>query len=191
MFSLPRRSMIARPLVRFCAVAAIAAFTAGAESRCSASFGDPFDNAEDGSGNGDSFVTTLRLRNAAGTEIYQFARGETITFELTVRNRATGARTVHLASTQSNEFLVYEDDEETPIWFMSQGLAFATVVTPVEFAAGETKVMSYTWDMELEDGTRLGAGTYDARGLMTAVGVSTDPSAPHELRSVLRSFRVN
>lgn len=187
--------MMSRPLARFCALAAIAAFTMGAESRCSAGFGDfpgdPIDNVDDGSGNGDHFVTTLRLRNSSGTETYQFRRGELITFELTVRNRTAETQTVDLATTLTADYLVFPDGEETWTWAFSENKAFPTVITPLTFAPEETKVVSFTWNQLLADGTTLARGYYDTRGLLAAVGVHADPDSPHELRSVLRQFRVN
>jgi hypothetical protein len=191
MFTFIRRSMIARLI----ALGAVAMVTGGAQEGCvfGASSGDddPIDNVDDGSGNGSTFVTTLVLRDSAGGEKYTFGRNEFITFELTVRNRTADAQTVNLSTTLGSDFYVFDDGEETTLWNSSDGLGLPTVVTPLNFAANETKVMSFTWNQELADGTFLQAGQYDARGLVAAVGVSADPDAPHELRSLLRGFQVN
>jgi hypothetical protein len=67
-------------------------------------------------------------------------------------------------------------------------------VTPLDFAANETKVVSLTWNQEIPDGTFLPPGTYDARGAVMAVGVfgpTGDPLTPHELASNLREFTVD
>jgi hypothetical protein len=189
MFSLFRRSMIARLL----ALGAVAIVTAGAEKGCV--FGvnnddDPIEEVDDGSGDGDTFTTTLVLRNSAGTEKYTFSTEELITFELRVRNLTDEAQTVDLSSTLATDFLVYDDGEETALWTSSEGIAAPTVITPLDFEPNETKVMSYTWNQVLSDGSVLGTGDYDARGLVAAVGVSANAGAPHELRSVLKGFRV-
>jgi|SRR5687767_9475109 len=189
MFDFIRRSMIAR-LIELGAVAMI---TGGAEKGCvfGTSDDDGIVDVDDGSGNGDTFVTTLVLRDSAGTEKYVFEPDELIIFELSVRNRTAVAQTVNLSTTNSRDFYVYDDGEETALWNAMHDQSFAAVVTPLDFAANETKTMTFTWDQELPDGTFLPAGHYDSRGLVAAVGVSTDPDEPHELRSVIRGFEVN
>jgi hypothetical protein len=189
MFDFIRRSMIARLL----ALSAVVMVTGGLEKGCvfGASSGDPIEEVDDGSGDGDTFVTTLILRDSSGTETYSFEPGELIIFELSVRNRTAVAQTVTLATTNSRDFYVYDDGEETALWNAMHDQSFPAVNTPLEFAANETKSMTFTWDQELPDGTFLPAGRYDARGLVAAVGVSTSPEESHELRSVIRGFEVN
>lgn len=189
MFSLIRRSMIARLL----ALGVVAFVTAGAEKGCV--FGvnsddDPIDQ-DDGSGSGSTFTTTLVLRDSAGTEKYTFRSDELITFELRVRNLTSQAQTVNLATTLATDFHVFEAGAETSIWSSSDGTNAPAVITPLNFSANETKVMSYTWNQVLLDGTVLGPGDYETRGLVGAVGVTADPGAPHELRSVLRGFQID
>ncbi len=182
-------------IARLIALGAVAIVTSGAQEGCvfgaSSGDGDPIDTVDDGSGNGSTFVTTLILRDSTGTEKYTFARNELITFELTVRNRTADAQTVNLATARSRDFYVFDDGEETALWNATHDQVFATVVTPLDFAANETKTMSFTWNQELPDGSFLEVGNYDARGLVAAIGVSIDPEAPHELRSVVRGFQVN
>lgn len=191
MFSLIRRSMIARLI----ALGAVALVTAGAEKGCvfgvNSGDDDPIDNVDDGSGDGTTFSTTLQLRDSAGTEKYTFTRDELITFELRVRNLTSQPQTINLATTLATDFYVFEDGEEIALWHSSQGTAAATVITPLNFTANETKVMNFTWNQVLANGAVLAAGDYDTRGLVAAVGVTADAGAPHELRSILRSFRVN
>jgi intracellular proteinase inhibitor BsuPI len=140
---------------------------------------------------GPTFTTTLVLRDAAGTEKYTFQRTELITFELTVRNRTSQAVNVSLSTTQASDFYVFPNGGSTALWFCSTGMAFPTVVTTLTFAANETKVMQCTWNQSLSNGTFLPNGNYEARGLVTAVGVSANPSTQHELASTLRAFTVN
>jgi hypothetical protein len=141
--------------------------------------------------NGPTFTTTLVLRDSAGTEKTSFQRTELITFELTVRNRTAQPANVSLSTTQASDFYVFPNGGNSALWFCSTGMAFPTVVTTLTFAANETKVMRCTWNQELSNGTFLPNGNYEARGLVTAVGVSADPSSQHELASTLRAFTVN
>jgi hypothetical protein len=191
MFSFIRRSMIARLI----ALSAVGLVTMGVEKGCvfGASSGDddPIDNPDDGSGNGTTFETSLTLRDSAGSEKTVFEPNELITFQLTVRNRTAVAQSLDLPSSLIHEFYVFNDGAETALWVSSDDQAVNPVVTPLEFAASETKVMSFTWNQGLADGTFLEAGDYDARGLVAGEDVSADPDEPHELRSTLRSFRVD
>ena len=138
-----------------------------------------------------TFTTTLVLRDSAGTEKYTFQRDELITFELTVRNRTAQPVNVSLSTTQASDFYVFPNGGNSALWFCSTGMAFPTVVTTLTFAGNETKIMQCTWNQQLSNGTSLPFGHYEARGLVTAVGVSPNPSTQHELASTLRAFTVN
>jgi hypothetical protein len=191
MFSFIRRSMIARLI----ALGAVGLVTMGVEKGCvfGASSGDddPIDNVDDGSGNGSTFETTLVLRDSSGAETSVFEPNELITFQLTVRNKTAVEQTLDLPSSLVHEFYVFNDDEETALWVSSDDQNVDPVVTPLEFAANQTRQMSFTWNQGLSDGTFLGPGDYDVRGLVAADDVSADPDEPHELRSVLRGFQVD
>jgi hypothetical protein len=183
--------MIARVL----AVSFVMLVSSGSQVKCTS--GDPslIEEREDdlGSGDGPTFTTTLVLRDSAGTEKYRFQRGELITLELTVRNRTDQPQTVSLSTPQVSDFYVFRDDEDEPLWNATHGTASPTVITPLGFAAGETKVIHMTWTQEIPDGTFLRRGTYDARGAILAVGVFAplgDPLTPHELASDLQEFSI-
>jgi hypothetical protein len=191
MFSFIRRSMIARLI----ALGAVGLVTMGVEKGCvfgtSDDDDDPIDNVDDGSGNGTTFETRLVLRDSSGSQTTLFEPNELITLELTVRNKTAVEQTVELPSTLVHEFYVFDDNEETALWVSSDDQTVNPVVTPLEFAANETKVMSITWNQGLGDGTFLGSGVYDVRGLVAADDVSADPDEPHELRSVLGGFEID
>ncbi len=166
-------------------------------SQLSCTTGDPglLDRDDDlESGDGPTFSTTLVLRDSAGTAKASFGEGELITLELTVRNRTNEPQTVNLASTQATDFFLFRDDEDELLWNASHGTATPAVVTPLNFAANETKVVSLTWNQEIPDGTFLPRGTYDVRGAIMAVGMfapAGDPLTPHELATNLREFTVD
>jgi hypothetical protein len=191
MFSFIRRSMIARLI----ALGAVGLVTMGVEKGCvfgtSDEDDDPIDNVDDGSGNGTTFETRLVLRDSSGSQTTLFEPNELITLELSVRNKTAVEQTIDLPSTLVHEFYVFDDNEETALWVSSDDQTVNPVVTPLEFAANETKVMSFTWNQGLADGTFLASGVYDVRGLVAAEDVSADPDEPHELRSVLRGFEID
>jgi hypothetical protein len=186
-----RASMIARLL----GLGVVMLVSSGSQFSCTT--GDPslLDREDDlGSGDGPTFSTTLVLRDSAGTAKTSFDEGELITLELTVHNRTDEPQTVNLASTQATDFFVFRDDQDDLLWNAGHGNAAPAVVTPLNFAADETKVVSLTWNQEVPDGTFLARGTYDVRGAVMAVGVFApdgDPLTPHELASNLREFTVD
>lgn len=186
--SFPRGPMMARLAILF----GICLFTAGAQWSCSsdgsARIGDGNDDLD--SGNGPRFSTRLVLRNAAGSETYTFDRGDLITFEITIRNRT--AETVRLQGCcpPQSDFFVFDEGDEDVRWQWSEGRAFPAVVEDLVFAANETKTMQVTWNQITRSGASLGAGQYDARGVVTRDLFLADPFATSELGSNLRSFTV-
>lgn len=187
MFDFIRRSMMARLV----ALAAVALVTGGAQFSCSSGDPDLLPPRDIDSGDGPTFTTSLRLKDSAGVEQMSFRRGELITFELTVRNRTAEPVTVDLASTQVNDFFVFRNGADTPMWRRDHDRSFATVITPLTFAANESKVFSVTWNQETPEGTFLPRGSYEARGAVMAVGVLPTWLASHELASTLEAFSVH
>jgi hypothetical protein len=186
-----RASMIARLL----ALGVVMLVSSGSQFSCTTGDTSLLDRDDDlGSGDGATFSTTLVLRDSSGTAKSSFDEGELITLELTVRNRTDQPQTVNLATTQATDFFVFRDDEDELLWNAGHGTAAPAVVTPLNFAANETKVVSLAWNQEIPDGTFLPPGSYDARGAVMAVGVfapAGDPLSPHELASNLREFTVD
>lgn len=178
-------------MARLTALAAVAVVTGGAQYSCSSGDLDLLPPRDIDSGDGPTFTTTLRLKDSAGVEQTSFRRGELITFELTVRNRTAEPVTVDLASTQQTDFLVFRNGANTPLWNEAHDRFFATVITPLTFAANETRVFSVTWNQEIPDGTFLPRGSYEARGAVMGVGVLPTFLATHELASTLEAFSVN
>lgn len=145
----------------------------------------------DGSGGiGPSFVTELSLRDANGLPSDSFARGEPIELRLTVRNRLNTAATVQFNDTRTSDFVVIRQGSQALVWKWSDGKAFAQVITEVEFAAGETKTFSVTWDQFGSNGQAVDAGTYEARGVLVYQGFDADPLRSHEMGSTLERFTI-
>ena len=188
MLGLIADSMIARSLK--IGLLAMMASTSFFSCKSGTQVGDGIDVPVPAPVGGPTFTTTLVLRDSSGAEKTQFQRGELITFELTVRNRTAQPVDVSLSTTQASDFFVFPNGGNTALWFCSTGMAFPTVVTTLTFIANETKIMQCTWNQTLPDGTQLPFGNYEARGIVTAVGVSSSPATQHELASTLRAFRI-
>jgi hypothetical protein len=139
---------------------------------------------------GPSFVTNLTLRNAAGQTADTFAAGEQIEMVLTVRNRLDSAATVEFPSARTADFLVVRENSSVLVWLWSQGRAFAQVVTEVEFAAGETKTISVSWNQTDNAGNPVAPGTYEARGVLVYEGFDANPLASDPLGSTLQRFTI-
>lgn len=174
-------------MARLAAAVGIALFTGGAQVSCGNRFGDGRDLD---SGNGPTFTTTLVLRDSAGAATATFARGEPITFELVVRNRSAGTVRLENGHPPDSDFLVVDDGTDDVRWRNNANNSFPTVVVPLVFAAGETRTFTVTWDQVLDDGSMLGRGDYEARGVVPFAGFEQDPLAPNELGSNLSAFRV-
>jgi hypothetical protein len=188
-----RRSMIARLI----AVGAVALVTGGAQVSCSS--GDdspllpPIEEIDGDTGEGPTFTTRLVLRDSSGQETYRFARGELITFEVTVHNHTE--QPVVLGYTGiSGTAVVFTRSDDQPFWYPGYGTAYPAVMSYVTIEANETKTYSITWNQEKPDGSFLTRGNYRARGLFLAPGVlgpDSDYLFPHELASQLRGFTIN
>lgn len=187
-----RRSMIARLI----AVGAVALVTSGSQVQCSSGDTDllpPIEEIDGETGNGPNFATRLVIRDSSGQETDRFARGELITFEVTVHNKTT--QPIVLSYTGiSGTAMVFSRGGDDPLWYPGYGAAFAQVISHVTVEANETKTYSITWNQERPDGTFLTRGSYRARGLFWAPGVlgpNSDYLFPHELASQLKGFTVN
>jgi hypothetical protein len=176
-----RRSMMAR----LTAVAVVALFTSGAQTRCTSGdngligeIGDP------GSGNGPTFTTTLVLKDSAGTPKAIFPAGAVITLELSVRNRTSQPVELDFTSGQQYDFFVFRSGSNSALWQWSSTALFTQAASQLTFAAGETKVFTVTWAQD------VARGAYEARGAVLFDALRTNPQAPHELGSTLVAFTV-
>ncbi len=166
---------------RVLALGAIWTFTAGATS-CSVG-----DDDEIG---GPTFVTDLTLKNAAGNVTDQFAPGETITLELTVRNRSDLEAVLEFASGQQFDFVVLDSGTSRVRWKWSQGKAFTQATSELLFAPGQTRTIAVQWDQRDDDGLPVALGNYEARGVLIFGQFASDPLFPHQLGSPLRRFTI-
>jgi hypothetical protein len=140
---------------------------------------------------GPTFVTDLVLRDSAGQARQQFANGETIVLELTVRNRTNTEVVVQFDSAHQFEFLVVDAGSSRARWMWSSDKAFAQFVTELAFAPGQTHTFTTTWDQVGDDRQAVGPGNYEARGALVFSELRANPLAQNQLGSPLKAFRID
>jgi hypothetical protein len=170
---------------RIAAILLVGLLTSAASVRCES--GDPIDGDRDGN---PSFATNLMLRDAAGRVRDDFARLEPITFELTVTNRRATPITVQFSSTRQSDFVALDFGTRSIRWKWSDNRAFATVLTEIVFAPGESRTFSATWDQVDRSGQVVPSGRYEARGVLIFPEFDADPTTPHQLGSSLLPFTI-
>jgi len=136
------------------------------------------------------FTTTLILRDSTGAPSTNFVMGESIRFDLQIQNTSGHVTTLTLSTAQVYDFYVLDPATRAVRWRWSDGLGFAQVVTPLGFSVFETKAYSVTWNGVLASGAQLPAGTYQARGVITAANFQDDPLTASPLGSNLVNFTV-
>lgn len=165
--------------------------TAGAQYSCSSNGDVTITDHQIESGNGPTFITTLRLLDTAGTVTNRFDRNEIIRFELTVRNRTANTVIVQFSSGYQYDFVAFRNGGNTPVWKWSDLATFTQATTELSFAPNESKVFTADWSQQARSGETLPRGAYEARGVLYFTAFATDPLAPHEQGSTLSAFQVN
>jgi hypothetical protein len=186
MMSFPRPQMMARLALLF----GICLFTAGAQLSCSSDGRASIVDDDLDSGEGPRFTTRLVLRDSAGTESYDFQRGDLITFELSVRNRTDQTVTLAGCCPPDREFFVFDEDTRRLRWKWSENRHFPAVVQDLVFSPQETKLFVAEWNQVTQAGEMVAAGEYETRGAVPFAQIQGNPLAPGELASNLRSFTV-
>ena len=162
-----------------------------ASSNRSCSFGSS-DDSGDG-GDDPTFVTTLQLQDSEGNVTNSFQRREQIQMILTVRNRRDTTETVEFTDSRQSDFLVVRENSSGIVWQLSEESA-APSPTPstLEFAPGETKTISISWNQTDSDSDdQVSVGTYEARGVIVFDGFDTSPLRASQLGSPLERFTIN
>jgi hypothetical protein len=164
---------------------------AGTTSSSSCSFGSS-DYGCDGVDD-PSFVATLQLQDAEGNVTDSFERGELIQMILTVRNRRDSTETIEFDDSRQSDFLVVRENSSGIVWQLSEeSAAPAPGPTTLEFAPGETRTFTTTWnqtDSDSDDQVRT--GTYEARGVVVFDGFDNSPLRASQLGSPLERFTIN
>ncbi len=171
-------SRLRRLVFRLLCLATVWTFTAGATS-CST----------DGSA-GPTFVTDLTLKTAGGAVSEEFAPGEPVTLEITVRNRARREVVVQFPSGYQFDFVVVDRGTDRIRWKWSRHVVFIQASTEIVFAPDETRTFAIEWSQVDDDGRPVGPGNYEARGVLTFAEFATDPLFPHQQGSPLRPLTI-
>ena len=166
----------ARLVSKVLGLALIWTFTAGVDSCSSSSSSNP------------TFVADLVLKNAAGVVRQEFAPGDPITMELTVRNRSNTEAILQFATNQQFDFVVVDNGTSRTRWLWSFGKAFLQGTTELEFAPNESKKFVVTWDQLDNARLPVGVGNYEARGVLLFAEFAFNPLAPSQLGSPVRDF---
>lgn len=146
-----------------------------------------------GSSGGDdpSFVADLKLQDVNGNTTTSFNRDQQITMILTVRNRLNTSATIEFTTTRTDDFVVVRENSDSVLWQWSKGRNFATTPTSIDFAAGESKTFTRSWDQRDNDSNLVRAGTYEARGALVYSNFDSSPLKSNQQASTLVRFTVN
>jgi hypothetical protein len=152
-------------------------------------------SSDDGGDGGDdpTFVTTLQLQNTNGEVTDTFSRDELIQMVLTVRNRRDTTETVEFTDSRTTDFLVVRANSNGIVWQLSKETAAPTPgPTSIEFAPGQTRTFTTTWDQtDSDSGEQVRTGTYEARGVVVFEGFDDSPLRASQLGSPLERFTIN
>jgi hypothetical protein len=185
--------MVIRPrMMSRLALAGLCLLTLGGYSKCV--FISTDDNDDDGNDvpviENDDFTTTLILRDTTGAPSTSFVMGESIRFDLQIQNTSGHVMTLTLPTAQVYDFYVFDFGSRNVRWRWSENMGFAQVVTPLSFNVYETRSYSATWNGVQSSGAQLPAGTYQARGVITATDFQADPLRANPLGSNIVNFTV-
>ena len=165
-------------LGKLVALILVCTFTLGADSCSSTPGANP------------TFVADLVLKNAAGAVRQEFAPGEPITMELTVRNRASTEAILQFATGHQFDFVVVDAGTSRVRWRWSHGKAFTQAITELEFGPQETKTFVVTWNQNDDAKLPVSVGNYEARGVLIFAEFDVNPLAPNQLGSPVRAFTI-
>ena len=178
-----------RRLATLVGILAICAATTSNNRSCSL---DRSGNSGDG-GDDPTFVATLQIQDTNGDVTDTFSRNELIQLVLTVRNRRDTTETIDFTDSRQSDFLVVRANTNNVVWQLSEeSAAPAPGATTLEFAPGQTRTFTTTWDQtESDGGDPVSTGTYEARGVVVFDGFESSPLRASQLGSPLESFTIN
>ncbi|MGE3601653.1 MAG: BsuPI-related putative proteinase inhibitor, partial [Dehalococcoidia bacterium] len=90
-----------------------------------------------------------------------YAAGETVPFEMVLRNRSDRAQTLTFLGGQDFDIVV-TNPTGAAVWRWSTGRAFTQQLRMVSFAPGEERRFTATWDQLADAGDQVPAGSYRA-----------------------------
>jgi Intracellular proteinase inhibitor len=148
-------------------------------------------NSGDG-GNDPTFVATLQLQNVTGDVTDAFERDELVQMILTVRNRTDEAQTLDFDTSLQSDFVVVRDNTDDVVWRLSdESAAPSQTATTLEFAPGQVRTITTSWNQIDNNGDRVRVGSYEARGVLIFDGFEDHPLRSSQLGSPLEQFTIN
>jgi hypothetical protein len=149
-------------------------------------------NGGDG-GDDPTFVATLQLQDTTGNVTDSFQRQELIQMILTVRNRRDTSESIDFTDSRTSDFVVVRANTDNVVWQLSKETAAPSpTATTLDFAPGETKTFTTTWDQtDSDNGDQVRTGTYEARGVLVFDGFDSRPLRASQLGSPLERFTIN
>jgi len=141
---------------------------------------------EDGTG-ADGLISVLPPEDPCSTDGFEarlrfdaddhaFARGEQISFRLTVTNCADEALTRQFGPPLSDFWV--RDENGAEVWRWSHGMLFLAAIFEQGFPSGDVTSFTRTWDQEDNDGIQVPPGKYTLIGQFTG-GNITAPRQSH------------
>jgi hypothetical protein len=178
-----------RRLATLVAILVICAGTTTSNRSCSLGGSN---NSGDG-GDDPTFVATLQLQDTTGNVTDSFQRQELIQMILTVRNRRDTSESIDFSDSRTSDFVVVRANTDNVVWQLSKETAAPSpTATTLDFAPGETKTFTTTWDQtDSDNGDQVRTGTYGARGVLVFDGFDSRPLRASQLGSPLESFTIN
>lgn len=143
-----------------------------------------------GGGDNPNFVTQLQLQDIDGQITDSFARGDTITMVMTVRNRLGTDATIQFPTARQSDFVVVRQDTNDVIWKWSTGRTFSQTPSELNFAAKQSLTFTFNWNQMDDNGNPVPSGDYEARGVLVYSDFDTNPLKSNPQGSTLMRFTV-
>jgi len=113
-----------------------------------------------------TFVTTLTIAADDGRPSSSFRQGESILFNVRVKNVSTEPRRVEFGSACQFGFLIRDEGSGRIVLDVPE--ACALVLTSLDFEPGEAKSFTFPWKQTDSSGKPVDRGSYAAQGRMLA-----------------------
>jgi len=141
-------------------------------------------------GSQPSFVVHLQLEDVNGGVSDTFQTGDQISMVMKIRNRLSTSASIEFPDGRQSDFVVVQADSSNVVWKWSDKRTFGQVATKLDFAAGETKTVTVTWNQVGNDNLQVLPGTYEARGALVYSGFDASPLEANQQGSTPERFTI-
>ncbi len=122
--------------------------------------------------NGPVFVTSVTTLDANNQPASSFSQGQSVTFQLSVRNRSHSAQTLWFNTAQQYNFVVVTAGTSNVAWYWSAGQLFTQGFTSLTFQPGQTQLFTVSWNQANTLGQLVSIGSYEVVGGVTYFNTS-------------------